>query len=141
MKLQEFAHHEPVTAVPTSSLRETAELMQSQNVGAVVIIDDDNKVVGIVTDRDLALATTVRGLSPDQPVGDVMHRKVVTIWEDEGIFNATQYFLGHRVRRLPIVNRQEQLLGVLSADDLFALFARELFNVARALEPALGERV
>lgn len=141
MKLSDLSAHEPVTAPATETIRAVAEKMQTENVGAVVIIDQDHRVSGIVTDRDVALATAVQDISRDRPVGEIMHGKVVTIWDDEGVFNATQYFLGHRVRRLPVVDHQERLQGVISVDDVFALLARELFNVARALEPALGDRV
>jgi CBS domain-containing protein len=141
MKLSDLSAHEPVTATATETIRAVAEKMQTENVGAVVIVDHDRRVAGIVTDRDIALATAVQEIPRDRPVGEIMHGHVVTIWEDEGVFNATQYFLGHRVRRLPVVDHQDRLQGVISVDDVFALLARELFNVARALEPALGDRV
>ncbi|MBI1904165.1 MAG: CBS domain-containing protein, partial [Planctomycetia bacterium] len=55
--------------------------------------------------------------------------------------NATQAMEGFKVRRLPVVDREDNLVGMVTADDLFALLAREIFNVSQALEPALQEKV
>ena len=140
MILQEITRREVCTARPADSIADVARAMRDQNVGAVVVTEDD-KVVGIVTDRDIALAVVAGDAAPQQPVSEIMTKDVKTIWEDQGVFNATQYFRGHRIRRLPVIDRQDQLVGIVSADDLFGLFSREIFNVAHALEPALGECV
>ncbi len=141
MNLDELFPHEVVSAPPEQSIGDVARLMERRNVGAVVLVDASNHVTGMVTDRDVALALATQGVTPQTPVDQIMSTDVKTIWRDEGLFNATQYFLGHRVRRLPIVDRSDQLCGLVSVDDVFALLAREFINVARALEPALGERV
>ncbi|MFM9118057.1 MAG: CBS domain-containing protein, partial [Planctomycetota bacterium] len=109
-------------------------------VGAVVVVDHDH-VVGILTDRDVATKIIAGNAAADSPVESIMTKKVITIWDDQGIFNATQYLRGHKLRRLPIIDRQERLVGMLTADDLFAMLARELLNVAESLEPAIGVRV
>lgn len=141
MILKEISRPDVVTASAATTLATLGQLMADKNVGAVVILDDQGKVEGIVTDRDLALALTTKGGTLSQTAGEVMTQPVHTIWEDEGVFNASQYFLGHQVRRLPVIDREDHLRGIVSIDDLFGLLARELFNVARALEPALGERI
>ena len=68
-----------------------------------------------------------------------MTKKVVTIWEDQGVFNATQYFIGQQIRRLPIVNRDNELVGIVTLDDILALLTRELFNVSKPVTPALPD--
>jgi len=141
MKLQELSDREVVTVPPEALIRQAAEKMARDNVGAVVVVDGDRHVLGILTDRDIALALATQGVSPELDVASLMTREVVTIWEDQSLFDASQYFWGHRVRRLPIVDREERLVGFLSTDDLFGLLTRELFNVAHALEPSLGERI
>jgi CBS domain-containing protein len=141
MLLSELFDNDVVTVSPSASVFEVARKMKDENVGAVVVTDDDHKVVGIVTDRDVALAVALGEASSGSPVTDVMTVDVKTIWDDQGVFYATQYFAGHHIRRLPIIDRQDRLVGMMTTDDLFGLFAREMFNVAQALEPALGEHV
>lgn len=140
MNFKEIFHKEVVTIAPSGTVFEAARKMRDENVGAVVVVENE-KPVGIVTDRDVALALTVEGVVAAAPVSEIMTSPVVTIWEDEGIFNATQYFLGHGFRRLPIIDRQNRLVGMITTDDLFALLTRELFNISKALEPALTEKM
>lgn len=145
MNLNELFHSEVVTVDPTDTVRHAAEKMKKKNVGAVVVVGD-GQIAGILTDRDVALKVVGGDTSPESPVSEVMSKDVVTIWNDEGVFNATQYFSGRKFRRLPIIERKGtigkgELIGILTADDLIAMLARELINVAHALEPALGERV
>jgi len=145
MKLGELFRSEVVTVERDETVRQATQKMKNKNVGAVVVVED-NDVVGILTDRDVALKVVAGDVSTESPVSDVMTKDVVTIWDDEGVFNATQYLSGRKFRRLPIVEREGtlgtgKLVGILTADDLIAMLARELINVAHALEPALGERV
>jgi CBS domain-containing protein len=141
MELLDLCHQPPVAGSPGDPLALLVQKMQDQNVGAVVIVDERRRVVGIVTDRDIALALGTQRATIATTAAEIMTTNVKTIWSDQGIFNATQFLLGHQVRRLPLINRQEELVGLLSVDDLIGLFARELFNVGRALEPALGQRI
>lgn len=140
MNLSEMFHTAVVSAEPQESIRSVVTKMKSNNVGAVVVVQA-GKVAGIVTDRDVTLKVVLGGASADSPVSEIMTQNVVTIWDDQGVFNATQYLRGRKIRRLPIIDRNERLVGMLSADDLFALLSRELLNVAEALEPALGAKV
>jgi CBS domain-containing protein len=139
MNLAELFRSDVVTVSPEDSIAKAMQQMDQNNVGAVVVVRD-RAVVGILTDRDVALALTVRGHTPAKPVNDVMTRDVVTIWEDQGVFNATQYMLGHRVRRLPVINRDNELVGIVTFDDLVALLASELRNVTSAITPVLSEK-
>lgn len=141
MNLMEIARTELVTIAPDQPLTNAVTLMDDKNVGAIIVIDDEEKVMGIITDRDIALALGKGQVTTGTPVSDVMTRQVHTIWQDQGIFNATQYMMGYKVRRLPIIDREEHLVGMITADDLLGLFARELLNVAKSLEPALGASV
>jgi CBS domain-containing protein len=132
---------ELVTARPEQTIGAVAAKMEKANVGAVIVVDPSRKVVGIVTDRDIALALGQEQATPQSPVNDIMTKDVVTIWEDEGVFNATQYLCGKKVRRLPVVDHSDRLVGMVTFDDLVAVLAREFSNVAQALEPALHEQV
>lgn len=138
MNLRELFHQRVATAAPEDTLRSVAETMEKQGVGAVVVVRQE-QVVGIVTDRDIALAVTTEKARPESPVSDVMTRQVVTIWDDQGIFNATQYMLGGKFRRLPIVDRDNRLVGMVTLDDLFVLLTRELANLGQAVAPSLTD--
>ena len=139
MKLGEQFKKDVVTVPPDASIRKTAFLMRDRGVGAVVVVDAKNKPVGIVTDRDVALAVAVDERDPDTPVREIMPGELITIGENEGIFNATQYVFGYQVRRLPIVDSDGKLVGIVTMDDLLALLARELGNLAEgAIQPVLA---
>lgn len=123
-----------VTARRTDTVSALARLMREHNVGAVVIVDGD-RPVGMVTDRDLALALGAQGVSPQDSVEAVMTTPVRTIPEGAGIFAATQCMRDAGVRRLPIVNDKGHLTGIVSLDDLMRVLGRELHNLAEGIRP------
>jgi CBS domain-containing protein len=137
MSLSAFLSRKVVTVHPKDSLASAAKLMDNENVGAIVIVEKD-RPVGIVTDRDLALATCVRCISPNAHVQTIMTCPVSTIREDEGVFDATQQMMERAVRRLPVVDKLERLVGLISLDDLLLLFSRELHNVAEGVREEVG---
>ncbi len=122
----------PVTIAPTDSLAKAAKLMEEQNIGAVVIAEN-YRPVGMVTDRDLALAICLHGTSPKASVASVMTAPVATIREEQGVLDATQKMMEEAVRRLPIVDENEHLVGLVSIDDLLPLVSRELTNMAESM--------
>jgi CBS domain-containing protein len=139
MNLGEQFRSEVVTVEPDETIQSAIWKMKDENVGAVVVLEN-RKVVGILTDRDVALKLGLGEAGLATPVREVMTRDVLTIWEDQGIFNATQYLMGHQIRRLPIINRNNELVGMVTLDDLVALLAQELRNISQAVAPALAEK-
>jgi CBS domain-containing protein len=138
MKLGEQFRGEVVTVAPDESIHAAMWKMKEANVGAVVVVIG-RKVVGILTDRDVAMHLALEDANASTLVKHVMTNDVLTICEDQGVFNATQYLMGHHIRRLPIVRRDtEELVGMVTLDDLFALLAQELRNLSDAVEPALA---
>lgn len=136
MKLGEQFRRNVATVEPEATLADAGKLMRERNVGDVVVVEYDEPL-GILTDRDLAMALTVDGHTAQTPISEVMSKPVITIREDQGIFNATQYMLGHQVRRLPVVDEDEKLVGIVTFDDMLSLLSRELSNVVKSVEPAL----
>jgi CBS domain-containing protein len=132
MKLNDVFTRSVVTAGPGEPLAAVARLMQEHNVGTVVIVENE-RPVGILTDRDLGLALGARGVSPQAPAQQVMTRHVLAIPEDTSIFTATRYIRDREVRRLPIVDREDRLVGIVSLDDLLRVLARELYNLAEGI--------
>src|SRR5581483_9170060 len=122
-----------VTAAPTDTVYSVTLQRRDQNVGAVVIVEGQ-KPVGIVTDRDLALALGAGGVVPQTAVGSVMTTPVRTVPDGSGIFAATQCMRDAGVRRLPIVDAQGRLAGIVSLDDLMRLLGRELYNLAEGIK-------
>ena len=139
MSISELATRKLVTAAPKDSLTKVANLMERENVGAVVVTQE-NRPVGIVTDRDLTMAVCVHGTSPKEHVQSVMTCPVSTIGKDDGVYDATQKLMEQAVRRLPVIDENGDAIGLVSLDDLLLLLSRELQNMAEGIkvEAAIG---
>ncbi len=126
-----------VTASAQMTVDEAARAMRAKNVGALVVVNA-GRPVGMLTDRDVAIEVVAKGLDPDTArVGDVMHKKPITIREDLGILDAAKVFAKTGVRRLPVVTKSGVLVGVITVDDLIMLLGNELGHVAGALSAGL----
>lgn len=101
-----------------ASLREVALIMKEQDVGDVLVCDEDGHLCGIVTDRDLVVRGLAEGRDPDDtPVGDVCSHRIVTLRGDAPIDEAVRIMRDNAVRRIPIVDGEEPV-GILSIGDL-----------------------
>jgi CBS domain-containing protein len=127
-----------VTASPEDTLTQVAQTLEQHKVGAIVVVEE-HKPVGIVTDRDLALAVCVRGISPTEPVRRVMSSPVATLKHTQGVFEATRQMKQLTVRRLPVVDDDGKLVGLVSLDDLLLLLTSELGNLAVSVREEMGE--
>jgi CBS domain-containing protein len=134
MTIGKMFRKEVTTVAPEDTLGQVGDMMGERHLGSVVVLDHA-KVAGIVTDRDLALALTARGLTRRDPVRSAMSSPAVTIRSDAGIFNATELMRKHAVRRLPVVDQKDNLIGLVSADDLLLLLGREINNLVEAMAP------
>lgn len=144
MRIHEFMSS-PVDAVPPATpLDVLARHMREAGVGSVLVTDDE-RVVGIVTDRDLVLRGLAAGLSPDTRVEAVMSTDLVTVAVDADVDAAYDALRRHAVRRLPVLDG-DRVVGMVTIDDLL-LRLRERFNallgpVAEELiDPDHGQRV
>lgn len=133
MALGKMLTRKAITAGAHDSLADAGRLLEKENVGAIVIVEGE-RPVGIVTDRDLALAVCVRGMSPQDSLQNVMTCPVATISQDEGVYTATQQLMEQAVRRLPVVDGNGNLVGLVSLDDLLLLLSRELHNMAEGIK-------
>lgn len=108
--------------------------MRRESVGSVVVERDDEPV-GIVTDRDLALKVLGPGLDPEEtPAGDVMTEDVVTVDAEAGIFEVLTKMSDAAVRRIPAVDADGNLAGIVTFDDFVALLGRELKKLGDIVE-------
>jgi CBS domain-containing protein len=122
-----------VSVSPDTTTAFVADLMKGKNIGCVIITEDE-KPVGIVTDRDLALRGDLKRVKKGSvPISDIMTTEVQTIRKDTGIFTAVQIMKSSRVRRLPVVDMGGRLVGLITIDDIIRLLARELGEIARVI--------
>jgi CBS domain-containing protein len=124
---------EVVTVRPTETLAQAAQLMDERNVGAVVVAEQQ-RPVGIVTDRDLAIALGARGAARSEAVQKVMTCPVNTLSQDEGVMQATQRMMENAQRRMPVVDDFGRLVGLVTLDDLLVLLGRELDNLGKGVQ-------
>ncbi len=111
----------PTCCVPTETVQHVAQLMKNENVGPIPVTESQNskKLVGIVTDRDLVLKVLAEGRSPqDVSVEEVMTRNPVTCRETDDVDNAMQAMSQHQVRRIPIVNDRNEIVGIIAQADI-----------------------
>jgi CBS domain-containing protein len=138
MTVGSFCNRTVVICRESDSILESARRMRDFDVGSLVVVEDRNGVrvpVGIVTDRDimLDLAEADHIAARTRLVGDVMSRGVVTAREDESLDDGLKRMRAYGVRRLPVVNAEGGLEGLVTFDDLLGLFAEELTDMTRLL--------
>lgn len=125
-----------VTVTATASLCQAALLMRNQHVGALVVTDsvETERVLGVVTDRDLAIEVLAR--DPDglvRSVGDIASRSLVSVAGTASVQDAVDAMERSGVRRLLVTDHGHDVIGILSADDLVEAIAIELSALAAAL--------
>ncbi len=132
MRLRDFMQAPVYACSPDSGLALAAREMQIHNVGSLIVSDAEEKIVGIVTDRDLALALA-RGHGPETRVSEVMSHHVVTIPDDATLDDAASEMDAHAVRRLPVVDEQGRAIGIVCLDDLYSYLTQETITLAGAV--------
>lgn len=138
MSLERFCRNPVVTIQPTQTVHDAAVRMGEYHVGAVVVVDD-NRPVGIVTDRDIVLRTVVPGRDPrTTPIRDVMSPRPTVVQSDDKIDAAISSIRAAGVRRLPIVDAKGTPIGMVTLDDLVVLMAGELSVAAGAVQANRG---
>jgi CBS domain-containing protein len=117
MKVREAMTRDVKLVKPDQPISEAARLMAELDIGALPVEDAD-RLVGIITDRDIAVRAVAVGRGPDTPVREVMSREVKYCFEDQSIDEVTQNMGELRLRRLPVLTRDKRLIGILSLGDL-----------------------
>jgi CBS domain-containing protein len=129
MKVNDIYSRATVHIPMSCNLQEAAVQMRDQHVGALVVTSGEasNRIAGIVTDRDIVLKAVTLGASPRELlVGDVMTPHVVTVDADADLADAMQAMSSHGVRRLTVTNAQQDIVGVLSLDDVIEALGKDL---------------
>lgn len=126
-----------VVAEPRTPVVRVAQLMRENHIGAVIVIEDAaprNRPVGLITDRDLVIEVLAMDVNPQTlTAGDVMTANPHTVCESDAIFDAVETMRRTGVRRLPVVDAERRLVGIVTFDDLVELLAQELGGLAGAI--------
>jgi CBS domain-containing protein len=117
MKISKIMHHDVQIIGPEESLRNAAATMKKLDAG-VLPVGEHDKLVGMITDRDIAIRGIAEGKGPDAKVRDVMSHEVKYCFEDEEVAHVVENMAELQVRRLPVMNREKRLVGIVSLADL-----------------------
>jgi CBS domain-containing protein len=117
MRVSEAMTRDVRVASPGQSIREVARMMDEIDAGALPVGEND-RLVGMITDRDIALRAVAQGKGPDTPVREVMSREVKYCYEDEDLEHVAENMGELQVRRLPVVNRDKRLVGIVALGDI-----------------------
>lgn len=142
---REVMTREPACCQSTDSLVRVSQIMKSEDVGAVPVIDGSSmKLVGMVTDRDIVVKAVADGRACDsETVRDVMSADVVTCREDENVDDAVSRMAQRQVRRIPVVDRNGNLCGIIAQADIATRVNRDKTTgelVEAISEPGMARR-
>lgn len=118
MKVKQAMHKQAEWCDPSTPISELAKIMKSKDIGAIPIGEND-KLVGMVTDRDIAIRGVANGRDTTKLMArDVMSGKIIYCTEDEDIEDAVRLMEEKKVRRLPVINAKKRMVGMLSLGDV-----------------------
>ena len=117
MKVSEVMTREVQTISPNQTAREAASFMLRADAGAIPVTEGD-RLLGMITDRDIAVRGVAEGHGPDTPVRELMTNDMVCVRIDDDIEDAASKMSDAQVRRLPVLDEQERLCGIVSLGDL-----------------------
>jgi CBS domain-containing protein len=128
---------------PSLALSEAARLMRARHVGCLVIVEEtaigESLVVGILTDRDIAMSVVAADRDPHAlRIGDVMTRDVVSVREHDSLLDLLAAMRRRKVRRVPVTDPRDLLVGIVSLDDVLAVMADQMQAIAAAVRAASG---
>jgi CBS domain-containing protein len=129
MTIEGLFTKDPAVCPADMSLRQVARLMREQEVGSVIVVDDDLRPIGLVTDRDIVVRGVAASLTPDTEVHHVMSHEPACVAADAELVDAARQMALRRCRRLPVVDPTSgRVVGIVTLDDL-------LFEAGDALDP------
>jgi CBS domain-containing protein len=124
MKISELMTKNPATVTPETSVSEAARIMKEEDIGIIPVVErvggaeTRGRLVGVITDRDIAIRHVAEGRGSDAPVRDVMSGGVITCTPDDSVDTVMELMGREQVRRVPIVDDRGSLVGVVSQADL-----------------------
>jgi CBS domain-containing protein len=134
MRIGDLMKRDPKYVLAQDTCRGAARKMRDENVGFLPVCDHDRRVIGTITDRDLAVRLVAGGLHFDLPVSDVMSREVVACYPDDDVARAEQVMVASHKGRLVILDADGRLAGIVSRSDVAHDAPRTNETVARVPE-------
>ncbi|HEX4800145.1 MAG TPA: CBS domain-containing protein [Sphingomicrobium sp.] len=117
MKISEVMTRDVQTVRPDQPVQEAASFMLSADAGSIPV-SDGGRLVGMITDRDIAVRGVAKGYGPDTPVRELMTDEIICVREDDDVDDVASKMSQAQVRRLPVIDEREQLCGIVSLGDL-----------------------
>jgi CBS domain-containing protein len=117
MKVSEVMTREVQTVQPHQPVQEAANFMLSADAGSIPVTEGD-RLIGMITDRDIAVRGIAKGYGPDTPVRELMTDDLVIVRADDDVQDAATKMSEAQVRRLPVIDQDERLCGIVSLGDL-----------------------
>ena len=142
MKVSRLMTPDPAFCLPETSIREVAGLMRQFDCGAIPVVDskEKRKLVGIVTDRNIAVRAVAEGKTPDTRVGDLMTVEPVSADPDDDIDAVRDLMINEQIRRVPVTGENGVLVGIIAQADLAredaAADDREVGEIVEAISKA-----
>jgi CBS domain-containing protein len=120
MKIKDIMTKDPATVTPNTTVREAARLMQREDTGILPVVEEGSrKLVGVVTDRDIAIRVIAEGRDANARVGDVMSKdRLVTLRPDADVEDAMEKMADEQVRRIPLIDERGTLVGIVAQADI-----------------------
>lgn len=142
LKVIDMAVHKVAVITREKSIRESARQMRVEHVGSLVVVDQDGKPIGMLTDRDITIEGVARGVDVDQTtVRDLMTAPVVTATESEGMVTALARMREFGIRRLPIIDSEGKLVGVVTNSNLIKELSELLDGLVRNISSSKTREV
>jgi CBS domain-containing protein len=120
-KCRDVMTPDPVCCVPTDTVEKAAQLMKAENIGPIPVVENERsrKLIGIVTDRDLAIHVVAEGRDPKRTkVEEVMTRDPIRCSVDDDVEEALDKMKDYQVRRIPVVDEQNRVVGIIAQADV-----------------------
>src|SRR6266511_2413681 len=117
-KIRELMTENPRTVSPDDTIQNAAKIMRDEDTGVVPITERDKTVAGVITDRDIAIRAVAEGRDGSTSVRDIASKDIVTIDPQQDLDEALQLMAKHQIRRLPVVEEDGRLVGIVSQADV-----------------------
>jgi CBS domain-containing protein len=133
MDIAELASKPVVYCLPTNPIAQVARMMKEHDIGCVVVVDLEQRPVGVVTDRDLVVRGIGAERAGDDPIDDVMTHEPVTIAGRRDAIDAATHMAERECRRLPVVDDAGKLIGIVTLDDLLVRAGHTIDELSRVV--------
>ncbi len=131
MKIESIMTKQPICCSPADTVQRVAQMMRQHDVGAIPVVSDmvSKRLVGIITDRDLCISAMAEGRDPHTtPIANYFTQQVITCSPDDALETCEQKMKEHRIRRIPVVDKQNSCVGIVVQADLARVDKPESFQ-------------